>query len=284
LGGLAGGAAVLFDYSGVVFLLGLFAYGLVKRYREAGWREAMIDGAWYVAGSVAPIALLWFYQWRSFGDPFLPGQHWMPPVEWIDRGYQGYGLPQLELLFLLAFDHRFGLFVVSPLMALALAGPWFNRGTRRLLPGLELAAMLLLFAGLWLFFSGSNYTRLQFNTGIRYLAPIFPFLFVPAVIVLMRLPRALTYAVVTLSFVISWPLAMYRDVESPLGILNPILHTFFGGFQLPALETLSRMDGGQYGEFFVNGVSPLPLLLLAAALLYGMWSSQWSTLWQKPLV
>ena len=36
--------------------------------------------AWYVAGATPPVLLLWWYQWRSFGDPFRPGQHWMPPV------------------------------------------------------------------------------------------------------------------------------------------------------------------------------------------------------------
>jgi hypothetical protein len=28
---------------------------------------------------------------------------------------------------------------------------------------------------------------------------------------------------------------------------------------------------GQYGEYFSNGVSPLPLFALAAAVLYGVW-------------
>ena len=47
----------------------------------------------------------------------------------------------------------------------------------------------------------------------------------------------------------SWCLAMYRDVERGFGVLDPILHVFLGGFQLPALTTLFRM-GGQYGDFF----------------------------------
>ena len=100
---------------------------------------------------------------------------------------------KLELLFELAFDYRFGLFVSSPLMLLAVLSPFLNRGTGRLLPDLELTFILLLFVAFWLFFSGSNYTRLQFNTGIRYMAPMLPFLFVPAVVVLMRLPRLAIY-------------------------------------------------------------------------------------------
>ena len=125
--GVTGGTALLFDYSGVVLLLGMFVYGLVKRGRDAGMADGVRHGAFYVLGSIPPVLLLWLYQWRSFGHPFYPGQHWMPPVEWIELGYQGYGFPQLELLGMLAFDHRFGLFVTGPLFLLALASPFLKR-------------------------------------------------------------------------------------------------------------------------------------------------------------
>jgi hypothetical protein len=270
LGGLAGGAALLFDYSGVIFLLGLFAYGIVKRLRTAATADAFRHACCYVLGTLAPVGLLWLYQWRSFGNPFLPGQHWMPPVQWIELGYQGYGWPQLELLRSLAFDYRYGLFICSPLMLLALAAPLLNRGPKRVLAGLELATLLGLFVALWVFFSGSNYTRLQFNTGIRYLTPILPFLFIPAAIALMRLPRLAIYLIAILSFTESWCLAMHRDVESGLGLLNPILHVFIGGFELPALTTISNLS--QFGDFLRSGtVSPLPLFVLTAAMLFAIW-------------
>jgi hypothetical protein len=262
---------LLFDYSGIVLMVGLFGYGIVQQLRMASPGQTVRNGLWYVLGTFAPVGLLWFYQWRSFGNPFLPGQHWMPPVEWIELGYQGYGLPQLELLLMLAFDYRFGLFVASPLMLLAWASPLVDRGPRRLLPRLELTFILVLFLAFWLFFSGSNYTRLQFNTGIRYMTPVLPFLFVAAAVVLVRLPRPVIYVVAVLSVTEAWSLAMYRDVESGFGLLNPLLHTFIGGFQLPVLSTLSRM-GATYGDLAARGVSPLPLFALTGALLYGLWS------------
>ncbi|MGH7820002.1 MAG: hypothetical protein ACREQ9_09525, partial [Candidatus Binatia bacterium] len=246
--------------------------------RDGAAADAVRHGAWYVAGSVAPVLLLWLYQWRSFGHPLYPGQHWMPPVQWIELGYQGYGGPQLELLWSLAFDHRFGLFVSAPLMLLALVAPFADRGPNRRLPPLELRFLLALFVAFWLFFGGSNYTRLQFNTGIRYMTPMFPFLFLPAAIVLLRLPRPAIYALVLLSLVISWPLAMVREVGRGPGILNPIVTVLIGGFQLPALTTLSRIGGEAYGTFFRQGVSPLPLFLLTSAILYGVWSPRWSRL------
>jgi len=64
---------------------------------------------------------------------------------------------------------------------------------------------------------------------------------------------------------------MYRDVERGLGVLEPIIHVFTGGLQLPFLTVLSRMT--QYSEYTSGGVSPLPILLLSAAVAYGLWSS-----------
>lgn len=271
LGGLAGGTALLFDYSGVVLLLGLFIYGLLKMTRKHSLKEVALLGGWYVLGTLLPVFLLWFYQWRSFGNPFLPGQHWMPPVEWIELGYQGYGLPQLDLFLMLGFDHRFGFFLSSPLMLLAIGTLFLDRGKVRKLPRLETYFLAGLFLAFWLFFSGSNYTRLQFNTGIRYMTPMFPFVFVLVAVTVERLPRYLMALIALFSIAESWSLAMYREVEKPLGLLDPMLRTFLGGFQLPVLSTISRLEG-LFGSFIPHGVSALPLLVLAAALIFIMWS------------
>ncbi len=272
LAGVAGGTAVLFDYSGAVLLLGLFVYGFLKRLRDSSLPDAVTHGAWFMIGTLPPIALLMFYQWTSFGHPLYPGQHWMPAVAWIDQGYRGMSPPQPDLLAALMFDKRYGLFVSCPLFLLALAAPFVNRTTRRL-PAFELAAFLGCVVALWLFCGGVNYARLQFNTGIRHLAPIFPFLFVPVAVVLMRLPRVARYAIAVLAVAQAWCLAMYRDVEiGPLGVLDSVVHVFLGGFQLPALTTLSRIGGG-VSAYFPNGISPLPLFVLTAAVLYGIWRS-----------
>ena len=273
LGGVAGGSAVLFDYSGVVLLWGLFVYGIVKRLLAIGAADALRHGCWYVVGALGPIGLLWFYQWQSFGHPLYPGQHWMPPVEWIELGYQGFGWPQLELLYSLAMDYRYGFFASSPLMLLACFSLWRHRRAPHRMPSLELVALLSFFVAFWVFFSGSNYTRLQYNTGVRYLAPMYVFLFIPASLALMRLPQRMIYFIGFASVVQAWCLAMHRDVERGYGVLDPILHVFVGGFKLPALATLSRL-GDQFGEFVANGVSAIPLFVVTAAILYGIWSSQ----------
>jgi hypothetical protein len=268
LAGLCGGTAILFDYSGVVFLLGLFVYALAKRMAEGTTRDAVKYGAIYVLGTLGPVLLLWLYQWRAFGNPFLPGQAWMPPVEYIDRGYQGYSLPQLELLVSLAFDHRFGLFVTGPVLLLAAAAP-FVRRENTALPRFETWACLLMFIALWVFFAGNNYSRLQWNTGVRYMTPIIPFLFVPAAIVLARMSRAWIATIAVVSVVINWCMAMTRETWHPLGALDPVISVMTGGFRLPALTTLSRME--MFRSMVPDGVSPLPVFALVGVILWLMW-------------
>jgi len=268
LAGLAGGTAVLLDYTGIVMLAGLFGYGLARLSfdgRTRDWRRFITR---FAAGAAGPLALLWFYQWASFGDPFAPAQRWMPAVAWADSGYRGLSFPMPDLLLATLFDYRYGLFTSAPLVLLAFAAPWVDRG--RLLPRREIWFMLALFAAFWLFCGSVNYGRLQYNTGIRYMTSMMPFLFVLSAVVLVRLPRGVTCTLVVVSVTLSWCLAMHRDVERGLGVLDPVLHVFIGGFELPVLTTLSRVRDG-VSEFVARGVSPLPLFALAASLLYGVW-------------
>jgi hypothetical protein len=278
LAGLAGGVSLLLDYSGLIFLFGLWTFGVVKHRLQSGAAGLLRHSAAYVAGALGPVLLLWFYQWRSFGHPFLPPQHWMPSVPWIDLGYLGVVLPQPELAAALAFDYRYGLFVSCPLFLLALAAPFVHRDAR-CLPRTELLACFAIFLAFFTFFSSVHHVRWQFNTGVRYLAPVFPFLFLPAAVVLLRL-RPLTVRLIGIASVtLAWSMAMVRDVSGGkvdvtepdvgLGVLDPLLTVLLTGFKLPALTTLSRMEA--YRDFVRDDVSALPLLALAAAILLAVW-------------
>jgi hypothetical protein len=266
-GGL-GGLAFLCDYSGAIpmGLLGLYAW-----WRQAGggagWVRGLRDSLWYAAGAVPGILLLWQYQWASFGDPFRPPQHWMAPVTWIDVGYQGVGGITPELLGALLVHPSYGLFLTMPLALLALASPWFARRPGALLPRAETALCLGLAVALVLFFSTVQYTRLQWVTGIRYLAPLIPFLFLAAVPALLRLPRALAGLVAVLSVAIVWPLAMVRSQGT---ILENILRAFVEGFQLPWLTVLSKTSA-QYLPWLEGRPNPLPFFVLWGALVAMVW-------------
>ena len=258
--GFTGGLAVLLDYTGVVMLACLAAYALWRRRRTS-------TAAWFAAGAAIPLALLMFYQWQSFGNPILPAQHWIQ-VKWVEVGYKGLSLPMPDLLRANLLDYRYGLFVSCPMLLLAAAAPFLRR------PRLSGAAMAMLLgapAALWLFSSSVSYARLQFNSGVRYMAPAVPFLFVAAAMVLMRIPRRAAWFLAVAAVAQAWSMAMYRDVERGFGVLDSMLHVFLGGFQLPLLTVLSRIGGSQ-AEYFWPAASPLPLFALVGCLLFGIWS------------
>lgn len=267
LAGFLGGFALLSDYSGGLTLGLLGLYLLIRRHGEGTPAQAMQAGARYALGAAGPILLLWFYQWASFGHPFYPPQHWMAPVEWIEVGYQGVGGPRPDLFGLLLFDPRYGLFPTAPLFLLALAAPLLRYRAGPRLPRRELLLCWAVTLAYVVFFSAVQYTRLQWVTGFRYLMPIIPVLFLPVAMALLRIPRVLAYALVVVSFVVTWSMTMVR---SQTGVLDAVIRTMLEGVRLPALTTLSRMST-QYAPWLDGYASPWPLLALVAAALFAIW-------------
>lgn len=270
IAGLFGGLAFLCDYSGAILmgLLGFYAWW--RSADDRGVVGGFKDSLWYLAGVMPGVLLLWQYQWASFGNAILPPQNWMAPVEFIDVGYKGVGGLSPELLKMLLFDPRFGLFIAMPLAVLALLAPWLVRRGRRILPAREVFVSLGLCAALILFFGTVQYTRIQFATGIRYLAPTFPFLFLAAVPALLWLPRVLTYAVVMVSIVICWSVAMVRSQGT---VFENVERVLVEGFQLPWLTVMTKMSA-QYLPWYKGTVSVLPIFALCGATIWLIWRVQ----------
>ncbi|MEO8622666.1 MAG: hypothetical protein ABI625_16465 [bacterium] len=265
--GLFGGLAFLCDYSGAILMGLLGFYAWARSADDRGVVGGFKDSLWYLAGVMPGVLLLWQYQWASFGNAILPPQNWMAPVEFIDVGYKGVGGLSPELLKSLLFDSRFGLFIAMPIAALALLTPFLARKGRGPLPAREVFVCIGMCAVLILFFSTVQYTRIQFATGIRYLAPTFPFLFLAAVPALLRLPRVVTYAVVTVSIVISWSIAMVRSQGT---VFENVERVMVEGFQLPWLTVMTKMSA-QYLPWFKGTVSVLPIFALCGAMIWLIW-------------
>jgi hypothetical protein len=264
--GVLGGYSLVSDYSGVLVLAWLGLYAAWAAYQAGGIRQCSRAALWYVAGAVGPILLLLFYQWRAFGSPWFPGQHYMPAVEWIDIGYKGVSWPEWRLFKMLLIDSRFGLLVACPWLLLAATGVVTALRGRSWLPRRE-AMFLAAFAMAFLiFFSAVQYTQLQWVTGIRYIVPILPALFLLGFVDLLRLPAAVRYAVVALAFAESWCLSMVRGIE----ISDSIARVLLGGFQLPWVNVLAKM-APQYLPFLGQQSSPLALFVLCGVLLFGLW-------------
>jgi MFS family permease len=265
--GLLGGLAFLCDYSGAILMGFLGFYAWWRASDDWGVAGGFKSSLWYLAGALPGILLLWQYQWASFGHPFQPPQHWMAPVEFIDVGYKGVGGLSPELLRMLLVDPRFGLLIAMPVAALAAFAPWLARRGRSPVPAREALVCLGLSVALILFFSTVQYTRLQWVTGIRYLAPLFPFLFLAAVPALLRLPKLLTYGIAFLSIVINWSMAMVRSQD---GIVDNVKRVLIEGFQLPWLTVLGKLSA-QYASWLTGTVSALPILVLSGVTIWMIW-------------
>ncbi len=267
LAGVMAGLCFLYDYSGalVAALLGLYA--LVRRRDDVpGWGQALQDTLWYCLGVLPGVLALWWYQWASFGSFWRPPQHWMPPVEWVDIGYQGVGGFGADLFQMLLFDTRFGLFVTTPLFLLALAAPFVVRRGKSFLPAREAwlcLGMTLMFV---LFFSTVQYTRLQWVTGIRYLAAIFPFVFLASIAVLVRLPRILAWGIVLVTVIVNWSLAMVRSQGT---VAENVQRVVLEGPQLPWLTVLGK-TASQYAPW-LGAVSPMFIMLVTGAVVALVW-------------
>jgi hypothetical protein len=167
---------------------------------------------------------------------------------------------------------RYGLFTSAPLLLLTFWVPgWFRRGGA-LVKKRETWCILAFLVAFMLFCGASQRGRMQFNSGVRHILPVTPFLFLIAAGVLTRLPVTLAVIVGILTTYWSWCLAMYRDVERGLGIPESLLHVTFDGFQLPWLTTLERMRT-QFPGYFEHGASAIPLLALAAICLWALWGT-----------
>jgi hypothetical protein len=268
--GLVCGWTVVLDYSGLVVVVCLALYALLKRAALPEKAKARLDLVHFGLGILVCLGLLMAYQWRCFGSPFYPAQHYMPQTEFSIYGYSGIDWPRLDLLWDTTLGIRFGLFVSAPLLLLALYIPgWFGR--RRAIGKNEtrlIAAFTLIFL---LFCAANQYGRLQFNSGVRYAVPLIPFLFLIIAGIWRRFPPLAAGIIAIMATYWSWSLAMYRDVEQGLGVLESVIHVTFEGFRLPWVVTLERLG------YFPAGISAVPILVLLFAVLGVLWQIRLSS-------
>jgi hypothetical protein len=265
-GGLLG-LGLLLDYSAAPLALVFGTWALVEGWRAGGIPGALRLGGACVAGAVGPVLLLLGYQWAAFGVPWYPAQRYMPATDLSVIGWNGFSVPSLDLLWRNLLDVRYGLFAFSPLLAAAVAAPLVRRGpsdpTAR-----EITVALLACAALWLFSSANQFAHLQWNTGVRYLLPAVPLLFVLLVPVLRALPGWGQAALVVPTLLVSLAVSMMReDVPTSLSMLVST------GPTLPMLVTLQK-TAQAYAPFLAGGIQPfgwLAMALLAATVTLIWW-------------
>ena len=266
IAGLLLGIGILLDYSGASLALAFGALALYEGFRDGGMSGAMTNASACIAGATGPVLVLLGYQWIAFGSPWFPAQRYMPATPLSVVGWNGLSWPTADLLWRNMLDPRFGLLVFCPLLALAIASPFVRHVTAndRHIPA---AFALLATLTLWLFNSANQFALLQWNTGVRYMIPVVPLLFLALIPVLLAMRPAWRAAVIVPTVIISFAVSMTReDVPKALQVLVS------DGPTLPVLVVLSK-TAGAYAPFLGNGVQPWGILSLAllALAIFRVW-------------
>jgi len=278
LAGALCGFGILCDYSAAPLALafGLWAGwqgwsgapsrddGDEARDAERGGLAGAIDALLrFGLGAAGPLALLFGYQWLAFGHPLFPAQRYMPETPFSVRGWNGITRPSAGLLIGNLLDPRYGLFAFCPMLVAAFAAPFVRRpdGPRRS----ELAVIFGATAGLYLFASSVQFAALQFNTGVRYMVPAVPLLFLALVPVLRAVPFWARFVLVVPTLVVSWSVSMARE-DVPTSLAQVLL----GGFRLPWLAVVEKTSSA-YAPFLEGRATPLPIFLVAGIILWAVW-------------
>ena len=258
------GFALAADYIGVVPLFVFFGYLILNRVPSGGWWAAIRESLVFVAGSVPPVLFLLYSQWSMYGHPMYPGQYWMPDVNFTERGWRGMTLPALDLYGLNLFSPDYGMYRFGPLLLLGLIPAWWYRSKKLILPRIERRFVAVFVFSLLTFCAMNQYSRMQFNTGFRYLVPLVPFIYLAATDHLVRMSRFWKIAITTAAILQSWVVAVMRE---PV----PLSWGMFlsEGPKLPWLSVLAMTS--PEGSFVAGPV--LPTLLIGATLgvCYGIW-------------
>jgi hypothetical protein len=200
-----------------------------------------------------------------FGHPFLPAQYWMPAANYTDRGWRGFAWPDWDLVVQNLFDPSFGLLVFGPLLVLGLLPPRARRDQGVVLPKAEWRLTLVMTLLFLLFCSANQYSRMQWNTGFRYLVPLVPMLYLAACNHLAWMPRGWLIAISVPCVMHGWVLSMMRGstVESWSRFLSE-------GVQLPWL-TVIRQTAPEGHWLLSNGLLPAAVLSVGVALAGLVW-------------
>lgn len=266
LAGFFAGLTLATDYIGIIILPLLYFYLLIPRLTTASWRTAFRESLAMVAGSLPPLCFLLFSQWAMYGHPFWPGQHWMPDQnEFVSLGMRGFTLPAPDLFFASLFHPAYGLYSWGPVLLLALVPVWRYSSDTLILPGRERWFVCIASVTLLLFAAANQYSRLQFNSGFRYLLPLVPFLMLAIADHWVRLGWRVKAAITAVAIVHSWVLVVYRE---------PLVRSwqmfFEEGPQLPWYRVLS-LTSSPGNPWLATWWVPTLFLALTLAAIIGIW-------------
>jgi hypothetical protein len=162
------GWATISEYPAVLIAAGVAAYAL---YKNPSIRTVVLG----LLGALVPLSLLALYDVLIFRTPLPVGYLYSENYHHLhDVGLVSITYPRLEALWGLTFSRFRGLFFLSPILLLALAGigQWLRRRIHQ--PVLAVAVWSMI--SLTLFYGSSIMWQGGFAVGPRYLLPMLPFM------------------------------------------------------------------------------------------------------------
>jgi hypothetical protein len=266
--GLFAGITLATDYMGLVIVPLLFGYLVLTRMRSASLMQALRESPAFIAGTIPAVLFLLYSQWAMYGNPFLPGQFWMPQQnEYVDLGMRGFDWPAPDLFLKNLFDPGYGIYAWGPILLLGLVPAVVLRSKSLIFPLWERRFAAISFLALLVFSSANQYARLQWNSGFRYLVPIVPFVFLALADHWVRLPRWVRWPAAAGAIFHSWVLTVFREISVQASWQDFLRE----GIQLPWLRVLRMTSSPDVS--IVSG-QLLSVLILAASLLVSwlIWS------------
>ncbi|MBL0169308.1 MAG: hypothetical protein IPP90_01090 [Gemmatimonadaceae bacterium] len=208
ISGMLLGFGMVLDYSAAPLALTFGLWSIVDGWQAGGARRSVQRAGLCLLGALPMIGLLLAYQNAAFGSPWFPAQRYMPATEFSVRGWNGMTMPTVSLLWRNLLDMRYGLLAFCPLLVLSLGAPF--RG-QPLVSRSAMVAAASAIVSLWLFNSANQFASLQWNTGVRYMVPAVPLLFVLAAPVLLSSAVPWRWIIVAPTLLISWAVSMMRE-------------------------------------------------------------------------
>ena len=260
--------AVICEYPAALMAGGIFIYALYRLWREDRWTRSV----WMVPAAAVVGAAWLAYNTVVFGGPLKLGYSYSE--QWLgvhNTGFMSLTWPHGEAMWGITFGLFRGLFVLSPLLLLAVPGLvwWWRSGEHRAAFWLAVYSV----AAFFLFNSSSAMWWGGFAVGPRYVLPAVPFLALPIVFVFRDARRhwfwkaagALLYL---WSFVATWGLTLAEQAFPPGADLNPnplvdyAWPNWLAGNIARNAGTLLHLRGP---------LSLAPLFALMAGLLFAWW-------------